>query len=605
MSLTPAGDKGRPPAALRSSDIARLAEYVLRYRLHVAGAAVGMVLINVVNLIVPRYGGVLIDRLVGTQSVGALNQGALVMLGLFGLRSLGLFVQIYFSFYLSHRVTADLREDLFTRIQRWSLDRFAVWQSGDAIARSLQDTQVVQTQLLMGFVDGLSSAVMVVGTIVLLVWIDWQLALAIAMVIPTVLYLARRFGREIQGTTVRAQEHVAGLAGLIREAFTGARVIRAFTGEDREIGRYREENERVFGANVRIALMIALQVPVVSFITAFGIVLVLWVGGQRVTAGYLTPGALVAFLTYIGLAVEPANGSMRHYAELRQAMGAFGRVRALLDEPDGLRDAPGAATLPPIAGRVRFDHVSFAYAPNQWALRDLTLDVAPGERVALVGLSGAGKTTLVNLIARFYDPSQGRVEIDGRDLRTVTVRSLRRQIGLVPQETVLFRGTVRDNIAYARPDATLDEVMAAAKAANAHEFIAAQPEGYETRLGDDGMQLSGGQRQRLAIARALLNNPRLLILDEATSALDSESEVLIREAIDRVARGRTTFIIAHRLSTVRRVDRIVVLDQGSIVEEGRHEALLARDGTYARLLRLQMLDMTPVEREATPLAPSS
>jgi subfamily B ATP-binding cassette protein MsbA len=605
MIHTPVRDEGRLTGARRPSDAARLAEYVMRYRLHVAGAALGLVMINVVNLAVPRYAGVLIDRLVGTQSVGALNQGSLVMLALFGLRSLGLLVQIYFSFYLSYRVTADLRQDLFTRIQRWSLDRFATWQSGDAIARSLQDTQVVQTQLLMGFVDGLSSAVMVVGTIVLLVWIDWQLALAIAGVIPAVLYLARRFGREIQGTTVRAQEHVAGLASLIREAFTGARVIRAFTGEDREIKRFHEENDRVFVANVRIAWMIALQVPVVSFLTAFGIVFVLWVGGQRVTAGVLTPGTLVAFLTYIGLAVEPANGSMRHYAELRQAMGAFGRVRALLDEPDGLHDAPGATSLPTITGRVRFDHVSFAYAPNQWALRDLTLDVAPGERVALVGLSGAGKTTLVNLIERFYDPSQGRVEIDGRDLRTVTVRSLRRQIGLVPQETVLFRGTVRDNIAFARPDATVDDVMAAAKAANAHGFIAALPDGYETRLGDDGMQLSGGQRQRLAIARALLNDPRLLILDEATSALDSESETLIQEAMDRVARGRTTFIIAHRLSTVRRVDRIVVLDQGAVVEEGRHDDLLARDGTYARLLRLQMLDTTPSERAATPLAPSS
>jgi ABC-type multidrug transport system fused ATPase/permease subunit len=253
---------------------------------------------------------------------------------------------------------------------------------------------------------------------------------------------------------------------------------------------------------------------------------------------------------------------------------------------------------------VRFDKVSFAYAPDQWALRNLTLDVAPGERVAFVGLSGAGKTTLANLIARFYDPTEGRVEIDGWDLRAVTVRSLRRQIGLVPQETVLFRGTVRDNIAYARPDASREEVVAAATAANAHEFITALPDGYDTLLGDDGMQLSGGQRQRLAIARALLDNPRLLILDEATSALDSESETLIQEAMDGVARGRTTFIIAHRLSTVRRADRIVVLDQGTIVEEGRHDDLLTRDGVYARLLRLQMLDAVPAERVAAPTAPS-
>jgi subfamily B ATP-binding cassette protein MsbA len=586
-------------------DFSHLSRYILRYRLQLTAATISMLLGTAVNLAVPRYAGTLIDELIQSASFNTLNRGAFFLLIVFGLRSAALFVQIFSTFYLSHRVTADLRLDLFTRIQRWSLDRFAMWQSGDAIARSLQDTQIIQAHLLLGIVDALSCALMVVGTVVMLITIDWQLSLATAAIIPAVLWLARRFGREIQGTTVVAQTHVASLASLIREAFTGARVIRAFTGEDREIGRFREENERVLRANVRIARMIALQAPVVSFLTALGIVLVLWFGGQRVAVGHLTPGTLVAFLTYITLAVEPANGTMKHYAEFRQAMGAFGRVRAILDEAGSVSDSPGAVTLPPIAGRVRFGDVSFAYAPDQWALRHLTLDVAPGERVAFVGLSGAGKTTLANLIARFYDPTEGRVEIDGWDLRKVTVRSLRRQIGLVPQETVLFRGTVRDNIAYARPDASADDVIAAAMAANAHEFIMALPDGYDTVLSDDGLQLSGGQRQCLAIARALLDNPRLLILDEATSALDSESETLIQEAIDRVARGRTTFIIAHRLSTVRRVDRIVVLDQGSIVEEGHHDDLWARDGVYARLLRLQMTDAAAAERVAAPAAPST
>jgi subfamily B ATP-binding cassette protein MsbA len=382
-------------------------------------------------------------------------------------------------------------------------------------------------------------------------------------------------------------------------------VIRAFTREEREIRRFQQENEQTFGANIRIARMIAAQVPVVSFLAACGIVFVLWIGGQRVTAGDLTAGALVAFLAYVALAIEPAQGLVRHYAGLRQAMGAFGRIRALLDEPGHLPENPRAAQLPPINGHVRFDRVSFAYAPDQWALRGLTLEVRPGERIALVGLSGAGKSTLVNLIARFYDPTEGHVEIDGHDLRRVTTRSLRRQIGLVPQETVLFRGTVRDNIAYARPDASLEEVIAAARAANAHEFISNLPQGYDAMLGEDGLQLSGGQRQRLAIARALLNDPRLLILDEATSALDSESEALIQEAIDRIARGRTTFIIAHRLSTVRGADRIVVLDQGTVVEEGRHDDLLTREGTYARLLRRQWFDLTPAAEAAGQTATSS
>jgi len=585
------------------SDGRRLIAYILPYRLYLAGALVAMLIVTYANLKAPSYAGLLIDRLIATRDFGTLNRLALVMLTLFALRSLAQFVQIYATFYLSYRVVADLRQDLFARIQRWSLDRFATWQTGDAISRSLQDTQLVQTDLLTGAIDAAATVVMLVGVIGMLIAINWHLALVIAVVIPIVLGVARGFGQEIQGTAARAQEHVAGLAGLIREAFAGARVIRAFTREESEIRRFQQENERTFGANIRIALMIAAQVPVVSFLGACGMVFVLWIGGQSVTAGDLSAGALVAFLAYVALAIEPAQNAVRHYAGLRRAMGAFGRVRALLDEPGHLAESPRALLLPPIRGRVRFHQVSFAYSPDQWALRHLDLEVQPGERIALVGLSGAGKSTLVNLISRFYDPTEGRVEIDGYDLRMVTTRSLRRQIGLVPQETVLFRGTVRDNIAYARPDASLDAVMAAARAANAHEFIISLPEGYEAVLGDDGLQLSGGQRQRLAIARALMNDPRLLILDEATSALDSESEGLIQEAIERLARGRTTFIIAHRFSTVRGADRIVVLDQGSVVEEGRHEDLVTRDGTYARLLRRQWFDPTfPAEPADQPAA---
>jgi subfamily B ATP-binding cassette protein MsbA len=569
--------------------VRRLATFLKPYWAQFAAGLISVLLLTATQLFVPRYAGLTVDAIIRTRKLEVLNTAALVVLAALGLRSLLLYGQLYFALFLGHRVITDLRQLIFQRVQRWSLDRFAGWTSGDLISRSLQDTGVIQNNLLVGLFDLIGTALTAVGIIVMLFVLQWRLAAFTLIVIPLLLGSARMFGHEIQRVTQRAQERVAWLASLLRQAFGGARVIRAFVQEEREIGNFLRENERTFHENLRISQLIAIQVPIVSFATAVGLVAVMWQGGHLVTAGVITAGTLVSFLAYAGIAVEPLIALSRLYSGLRQGLGALDRVMEVLRVPDGVTDAPHAIDAPPFRGEVRFRNISFSYDRTTTVLHDIALAVGAGERIAVVGSSGAGKSTLVNLIPRFYDPTAGVVEIDGKEVRTFTLRSLRRQIGLVPQDTVLFLGTIRDNIAYAKPEASEHEVTAAAEVANAHPFIMSLPGGYDTLLGED-VQLSGGQRQRLAIARAVLTNPRIIILDEATSAQDAESDQLIQEALDRLMVGRTTFIIAHRLSTVRKANRIIVLERGRIVEQGRHDDLMALGGVYAKLAGLQLVE---------------
>ncbi len=565
-----------------------LREIVWPHRALLAAAVACVLAATAAGLSVPLLFRDLVDQITATGDLALLQQLALLGLGVFVLRSVFLYGQIHLNFTFAHRATADLRDRLFSRVLRWPVDRLGGWHSAEVMSRALQDTQLVHTHLLVGLVDLVATGVQLLGTVVMLFVLDWRLATATFAILPGTALLARHFGSQIQHTSALAQRRVAELATRVREVIAGARIVRAFVQEGREERRFSAENRRLLREQLRIGRLVALEVSAMSLATAAGLIVFLWVGGQLVAARLMTPGELVAFIAYVAMAIEPGVSLTRLYSHARQAAAALDRVEEILrvpvvEEPKGARDLPG------ILGEVVFEDVWLAYEPGRWALRGVTFRIRPGEHVALVGPSGAGKSSLVNLLLRFYDPTRGRVTVGGVDLREVRTDSLRRRIAYVPQETVLFAGTVRDNIAYGRPEASLEEVVQAAVAANADGFIRQLPRGYDTPLDEAGLSLSGGQRQRIAIARALLTDPEFIILDEATSSLDSESEALVQEAIERLMAGRTALVIAHRLSTVRRAHRILVLADGQVVQEGTYDSLMASGGLFRILAEGQLL----------------
>jgi subfamily B ATP-binding cassette protein MsbA len=549
-----------------------------------ANAAVVMQLKPIVDGVLPR----------GTD----VGPTILAILSFYFLKGAGAYLSEYLMTGVGQRVVRDLRNQLFSHILGQSAAFFSTQAVGRLTSRITNDVAQVQRAVSDTLGDLARESLALIGLTFLLFRYDARLAIVCFTGAPLIVYPLVTLGRRVRRSTHRSQQALEQLSHNATEAFAGHRIVKAFGAEQREVEKFRGTSQHLFRTNMKVTSALSVLPPAMEFIGGLAFAGALWYGSQEITAGRMSTGDFVTFITALFMMYAPAKKLSRVNADLQQSGAAAERIFAMLDTHSEVRERPGAAPLPPLQRDVEFRDVQFTYdgAPGE-TLAGVSLRVGVGQVLAIVGRSGAGKTTLVNLIPRFYDVTGGAVLIDGRDIRDVTVASLRSQVAIVTQDTVLFDDTVAGNIAYSRPSASREEIEAAARAAHAHEFIMQLPAQYETPIGERGQLLSGGQRQRLAIARAILRDAPLLILDEATSALDAEAESLVQDALANLMRDRTSFVIAHRLSTVRRADAIVVLEQGRIVERGRHEELLSRGGAYAKLYELQLQDEPAEDRE--------
>ena len=565
----------------------RILSYIKPYMHRLLFAMVCTIMAAAGNLYIPWIIKDMIDEVLADKNGTMLNWIAASIIAIFIVRGLFWYGQNYLMSYVGQSVIIDIRAAVFKKLQRLSVSFYDKNKTGTIMSYVTNDVNALQSAMVENTIEMITEGFILIGSVVAMIYLDWRLTLFTVCTFPVVLWFMEFFGKKIRKTGGRIQECTADITSVLQESVASARVIKSFVREDYEVDRFDVENKANFRANMKNAQLMATLTPVVERVAAIGVTMIIWYGGNNVINGTITAGSLVAFLTYAVNISNPIKRLTRVIGNIQKALAAAQRVFMIIDMPEEIAESRDAKQLPEVSGKVEFQNVSFAYNDKGNVITDLSFSVKPGEVIAIVGPSGAGKSTIANLLPRFYDVNKGDIKIDGHSVREVTLDSLREQVGIVPQETMLFNGSVYNNILYGRLDATKEEIEAAAKAANAHDFIMQLTDGYETKLGDRGVNLSGGQRQRIAIARAILKNPRILILDEATSALDTESERVVQEALDRLMVGRTSFVIAHRLSTVKNADKILVLEKGNLVESGTHDELLALDGLYAHLYKIQ------------------
>ncbi len=508
------------------------------------------------------------------------------VIGVFLFKGAATYAQTLIMSYIGLRIVADMRNQLYDHIQRQSLAFFTQYPTGILMSRITNDVNAIENATSEAVTSLIRDTFTIIALVGVILYMDWKLALIALVVFPVTVYPISIFGRKMRKYTTSQQVTMGDLTSLLRETISGTRIVKAFSMEKYESKRFAKENERLFKLQMKVVSVQALSHPVMEFLASLGLAAVIFYGGYNVLHGHTTLGTLGAFLAAAMMLYEPVKRLTNVNNSINRGIAGAERVFSIIDRVPDIKDEPGAVMLPPVSQGIDIQKVDFRYEATP-VLKNIHLTIKAGEVVAFVGMSGGGKTSLVNLIPRFYDVTAGRILIDGHDIRKVTLGSLRGQIGIVTQQTILFNDTVRNNIAYGDIERTEDDIQNAAKAANAHDFIMKLPQGYDSNIGELGTKLSGGEKQRISIARAILKNAPILILDEATSSLDTEAEIEVQEALDNLMKGRTTLVIAHRLSTIRNADRIVALVNGEIVEEGNHETLMAKKGEYYRLHQLQ------------------